>query len=73
MTRIGTVPIELLDGQTYEQPFQVMTSDKSANKVEFLLFKIDTDKAERVPPESVTGADRIKSAYRNVYLWIAVH
>lgn len=68
MTQIGTVRVELLDGQTYEQPYQVSVSDKEANKVEFLLFKADA-----VPPASVTGADRVAAAYRNVNLWIAVH
>jgi uncharacterized membrane protein len=68
MTPIGTLRADLLDGQTYEQPYQVTVSDKNANKVEFLLFK-----AGEVPPASVSGADRIEAAYRNVYLWIAVH
>lgn len=68
MTQIGTVRVELLDGQTYEQPYQVSVSDKDANKVEFLLFKADA-----VPPASVSGADRVAAAYRNVNLWIAVH
>ena len=68
MTQIGTVRVELLDAQTYEQPYQVSVSDKDANKVEFLLFKADA-----VPPASVSGADRVAAAYRNVNLWIAVH
>jgi uncharacterized membrane protein len=68
MTQIGTVRVDLLDGQTYEQPYQVAVSNKDANKVEFLLFKADA-----VPPASVTGADRVAAAYRNVNLWIAVH
>ena len=68
MTQIGTLRADLLDGQTYEQPYQVTVSDKNANKVEFLLFK-----AGEVPPASVSGADRVEAAYRNVYLWIAVH
>ena len=72
MTQIGTVRVELLDAQTYEQPYQVSVSDKEANKVEFLLFKPDIPGAE-VPPASVTGADRVAAAYRNVNLWIAVH
>ena len=67
MTQIGTVRVELLDGQTYEQPYQVSVSDKDANKVELLLFKADA-----VPPASVSGADRVAAAYRNVNLWIAV-
>jgi len=68
MTQIGTVHVDLLDGQTYEQPYQVAVSDTNANKVEFLLFK-----AGSVPPASVSGADRVEAAYRNVNLWIAVH
>jgi uncharacterized membrane protein len=68
MTQIGTVRVDLLDGQTYEQPYQVVVTDKNANKVEFLLFK-----AGSVPPASVSGADRVEAAYRNVNLWIAVH
>lgn len=68
MTQIGTVRADLLDGQTYEQPYQVSVSDRDANKVEFLLFKADA-----VPPASVTGQDRVDAAYRNVNLWIAVH
>lgn len=72
MTQIGTVRVELLDGQTYEQPYQVSVSDKDANRVEFLLFKPGVPGAE-VPPASVTGADRVAAAYRNVNLWIAVH
>ncbi len=72
MTQIGTVRVELLDGQTYEQPFQVSVSDKEANKIEFLLFKPGSVTHE-VPPASVTGADRVAAAYRNVNLWIAVH
>lgn len=72
MTQIGTVRVELLDGQTYEQPYQVSVSDKDANRVEFLLFKAGVPGAE-VPPASVTGADRVAAAYRNVNLWIAVH
>lgn len=72
MTQIGTVRVELLDGQTYEQPYQVAVSDKDANKVEFLLFKPGSVTHE-VPPASVTGADRVAAAYRNVNLWISVH
>ncbi len=68
MTRLGTVPIELSNGQTYEQPYQVVINERGPNKLEFLLFKADA-----VPPESVSGADRVKAAYRNVNLWIAVH
>jgi uncharacterized membrane protein len=68
MSQIGTVRVDLLDGQTYEQPYQVSISDKDANKVEFLLFKTGA-----VPPASVSGADRVEAAYRNVNLWIAVH
>ena len=67
MDQIGTVRADLLDGQTYEQPYQVTVSDTKTNKVEFLLFK-----AGSVPPASVSGADRVKAAYRNVNLWIAV-
>ena len=72
MSQIGTVRVELLDRQTYEQPYQVSVSDKDANRVEFLLFKPGVPGAE-VPPASVTGADRVAAAYRNVNLWIAVH
>jgi uncharacterized membrane protein len=68
MNQIGTVRVDLLDGQTYEQPYQVSVSDTEANKVEFLLFK-----AGDVPPASVGGEDRVEAAYRNVNLWIAVH
>ncbi len=64
---IGIVRTGLLDGQTYEQPFQVSVSDTQANRVLFLLFK-----AEAVPPASVSGADRVAAAYREVNLWIAV-
>lgn len=67
MAPIGTLRVDLLDGQTYEQPYQVTVSDRDANKVEFLLFK-----AGEVPPASVTGQDRVDAAYRNVNLWIAV-
>jgi uncharacterized membrane protein len=72
MTQIGTVRVELLDGQTYEQPYQVAISDTNVNKVEFLLFKPGSVTHE-VPPASVTGADRVAAAYRNVNLWVAVH
>ena len=72
MTQIGTVHVDLLDGQTYEQPYAVTVSDKGANKVEYLLFKAGVPGAD-VPPASVSGADRVKAAYRNVNLWIAVH
>ncbi|HOT94643.1 MAG TPA: DUF1616 domain-containing protein [Methanoregulaceae archaeon] len=68
MRRLGTVPVELADGQTYEQPYEVVINEKGPNKLEFLLFK-----ANAVPPESVSGADRVRAAYRNVNLWIAVH
>jgi uncharacterized membrane protein len=68
MTRLGTVPIELADGQTYEQPYQVVIDKRGPNRLEFLLFK-----ADNIPPESVSGADRVENAYRNVNLWIAVH
>lgn len=71
MTQIGTLHVDLLDGQTYEQPYQVTVKDTNANKVEFLLFKPGVPGAE-VPPASVTGQDRVDAAYRNVNLWIAV-
>lgn len=67
MTRLGTVPIELADGQTYEQPYEVVVNERGPNRLEFLLFK-----ANAIPPESVSGMDRVKAAYRNVNLWIAV-
>lgn len=68
MSQLGTVRVDLDDGQTYEQPYQVTVSDRDANRVEFLLFK-----AGEVPPASVRGEDRVETAYRNVNLWIAVH
>ncbi len=68
MTRLGTVPVELANGQTYEQPYEVVINERGPNRLEFLLFK-----ANSVPPASVSGADRVKAAYRNVNLWIAVH
>ncbi|HIH03010.1 MAG TPA: DUF1616 domain-containing protein [Methanoregulaceae archaeon] len=73
MTQIGTVRVDLLDGQTYEQPYQVTVSDKDANKVEFLLFFQDPEKVGSVPPASMSGQDRVDAAYRNVNLWIAVN
>ena len=71
MTRLGSVPVELASGQTYEQPYQVVINERGPNKLEFLLWKIEKDRG--VPPESVSGADRVAAAYRNVNLWIAVH
>ena len=71
MDRIGTLKVDLLDGQTYEQPYQVTVSDRDANKVEFLLFKPGVPGAD-VPPASVTGQDRVDAAYRNVNLRIKV-
>ncbi|MEN6519248.1 MAG: DUF1616 domain-containing protein [Methanospirillum sp.] len=73
MTQIGTVRVDLLDGQTYEQPYQVTVSDKDANKVEFLLFFQAPEKVGSVPPASMSGQDRVDAAYRNVNLWIAVN
>lgn len=72
MSQIGTVHVDLLEGQTYEQPYAVTVSDKGANKVEYLLFKPGVPGAD-VPPASVTGQDRVDAAYRNVNLWIAVN
>ncbi|KAF5036678.1 hypothetical protein DSECCO2_572580 [anaerobic digester metagenome] len=68
MSRLSTVPVELADDQTYEQPYEVIINERGPNRLEFLLFK-----ANAVPPESVMGMDRVKAAYRNVNLWIAVH
>ncbi len=50
--------------QTQEMAYTFVIDNQTLNKLVFLLF------SGEVPPENLTGQDRIEASYRHLQLWI---
>ena len=66
MDRIDRFTVPVPFNETRILPYTITPDRTGYNRVEFLLFN------ETVPPDTVSGMDRINSSYRDLHLWLTV-
>jgi len=58
--------VNLLPNETYQAHHSFTPAGADFNQVTFLLFK------DAIPPDLLTGNERISSSYRKLHLWVTV-
>ena len=66
MDLLDRFPVSLAHNETMIIPYNLSVAKPGYNRIEFLLFD------ENVPPDTLTGGERITASYRDLHLWITM-